>query len=129
MEVALKEIDRLEKEYLSLFEGYTVTKTFNGSFEVVPSAGASSQRYLVFRLLDDGFATEGTRGVPYYLSLEAENPQSAADESANQRRGKTNPLRFRTPLVCKVTFTQDAKPLIIARVPVYQLGRESQYGK
>jgi hypothetical protein len=129
MEVALKEMDRLEKEYLALFEGYTVTKTFNGCFEVVPSAGAGTQRYLVFRLMDDGFATEGTRGVPYYLSLEAENPQSAADESANQRRGKTNPLRFRTPLVCKVTFTQDAKPLISARVPVYQLGRESQYGK
>lgn len=129
MEVALKEIDRLEKEYLALFEGYTVTKTFNGCFEVVPSAGAGTQRYLVFRLMDDGFATEGTRGVPYYLSLEAENPQVAADESASQRRGKTNPLRFRTPMVCKVTFTQDAKPLVTARVPVYQLGRESQYGK
>jgi len=129
MEVALKEIDRLEKEYLALFEGYTVTKTFNGSFEIVPSAGASSQRYLVFRLLDDGFATEGTRGVPYYLNLEPESTQPAGDESANQRRGKTNPLRFRTPMVCKVTFTQDAKPLVIARVPVYQLGRDSQYGK
>ena len=129
MEVALKEIDRLEKEYLALFEGYTVTKTFNGSFEIVPSAGASTQRYLVFRLVDDGFATEGTRGVPYYLNLEPEGSQPASDESANQRRGKTNPLRFRTPMVCKVTFTQDAKPLVIARVPVYQLGRDSQYGK
>ena len=129
MEVALKEMDRLEKEYLALFEGYTVTKTFNGSFEIVPSAGAGTQRYLVFRLLEDGFATEGTRGVPYYLSLEPENSQPAAEDSSNQRRGKTNPLRFRTPMVCKVTFTQDAKPLVIARVPVYQLGRDSQYGK
>lgn len=129
MEVALKEIDRLEKEYMALFEGYTVTKTFNGCFEVVPSAGAGTQRYLVFRLMDDGFATEGTRGVPYYLYLEEESTQPASDESASQRRGKTNPLRFRTPMVCKVTFTQDAKPLVTARIPVYQLGRESQYGK
>ena len=129
MEVALKEMDRLEKEYLALFEGYTVTKTFNGSFEIVPSAGASTQRYLVFRLLEDSFTTEGTRGVPYYLSLEPESSQPAADESASQRRGKTNPLRFRIPMICKVTFTQDTKPLVSARIPVYQLGRDSQYGK
>ena len=32
-------------------------------------------------------------------------------------------------MICKVTFTQDTKPLVSARVPVYQLGRDSQYGK
>ena len=129
MEVALKEMDRLEKEYLALFEGYTVVKTFSGSFEVVPSASAGTQRYLVFRLLEDGFATEGTRGVPYYLNLEPEGTLPADDEQVTQRRGKTTPLRFRTPAVCKVTLTQDSKPILSARVPVYQLGRESQYGK
>lgn len=129
MEVALKEMDRLEKEYLALFEGFTVVKTFTGSFEVVPESGAQTQKYLVFRLLEDGFATEGTRGVPYYLNLEPEAAQPASDDAAGQRRGKTNPLRFRTPAVCKVTLTQDSKPLVTARVPVYQLGRDSQYGK
>ena len=129
MEVALKEMDRLEKEYLALFEGYTVVKTFSGCFEVIPSAGNQTQKYLVFRLLEDGFATEGTRGVPYYLNLEPEGSQPNLDDSSSQRRGKTNPLRFRTPMVCKVTLTQDAKPIVSARVPVFQLGRDSQYGK
>ena len=129
MEVALKEMDRLEKEYLALFQGYTVTKTFNGSFEIVPSAASQTQRYLVFRLLQDGFVTEGSRGVPCYLNLEPESTQPADDDQATQRRGKTTPLRFRTPMVCKVTLTQDTKTLVSARVPVYQLGRESQYGK
>ena len=129
MEVALQEIARLEKEYLALFEGYTVVKTFNGSFEIIPSAGAATQRYLAFRLLPDGFATEGSRGIPYYLNLEPESTQPASDDAATQRRGKTTPLRFRTPMVCKATLTQDAKVLLSTRVPVYQLGRESQYGK
>ena len=129
MEVALKEIARLEKEYMALFEGFTVVQTFSGSFDVVPSAGAATQRYLVFRLLEDGFVTEGSRGVPYSLNLEPESTLPADDEVAAQRRGKTNPLRFRTPVVCKVTLTRENTPLLSARVPVYQLGRESQYGK
>ena len=129
MEVALKEMDRLEKQYMALFEGYTVSKTFNASFEVVPSAGAQTQRYLVFRLTEDGFVTEGTQGVPYYLNLEPESALPADEDQSNQRRGRTNALRFRSPMVCNVTLTQDSKPLLAARVPVYQLGRESQYGR
>ena len=129
MEVALKEMDRLEKQYMALFEGYTVTKTFNGSFEIVPSAGSQNQRYLVFRLTEDGFADEGTHGVPYYLNLEPESPQQADEDQSNQRRGRTYALRYRIPMVFKVTLTQDSKPLLSARVPVYQLGRESQNGR
>ena len=129
MEVALKEMDRLEKQYMALFEGYTVTKTFTGSFEIVPSAGSQNQRYLVFRLTEDGFATEGTRGVPYYLNLEPETPIQAEEDQANQRRSRSYALRYRTPIVCKVSLTQDSKPLLSSRVPVYQLGRENQYGR
>ena len=126
MEVALKELARMEKEYTALFEGFTVVKTFSASFEIIPSAGNRSQQILAFRLLEDRFATDGTRGVPYYLNLEPEASKNE-EEQGNQRRNRTNPLHYRTPVVCKVTLTKDNQPLLSARVPVYQLGTEGQY--
>lgn len=123
MEIALKELDRMEKEYLALFEGFTVVKTFSASFDIIPS-GAS--RTLAFRLLEDRFATEGTLGVPYYLLLEPESLKTD-EEAANQRRNRSNPLRYRTPVVCKVTLTKENQPLLSTRVPVYQMGMEGQY--
>lgn len=126
MEIALKELDRMEKEYMALFDGFTVVKTFSASFEIIPSAGSNSQHILAFRLLEDHFATEGTRGVPYYLNIEPEASRNE-EEQAGQRRSRTNPLHYRTPVVCKVTLTKDNQPLLSARVPVYQLGMEGQY--
>lgn len=126
MEIALKELDRMEKEYMALFEGFTVVKTFSASFEIIPSAGSNSQHILAFRLLEDHFATEGNRGVPYYLNIEPEASRNE-EEQAGQRRNRTNPLHYRTPVVCKVTLTKDNQPLLSARVPVYQLGTEGQY--
>lgn len=126
MEIALKELDRLEKEYLALFEGFTVVRTFSACFDITPGTGSRSQQILAFRLLEDRFATEGTRGVPYYLQVEPESLKTD-EESANPRRSRTTPLHYRTPLVCKVTLTKDSQPLLSARVPVYQMGMDSQY--
>ena len=126
MEIALKELDRMEKEYTALFEGFTVVKTFSASFDIIPSAGSRGQQILAFRLLEDHFATDGTRGVPYYLNLEPE-VSKIEEEQANQRRNRTNPLHYRTPVICKVTLTKENQPLLSARVPVYQLGTEGQY--
>ena len=53
MGAALKELDRIEKEYMALFQGYTVKRTFTASFDVVPEQGQHAQRYLVFRLTDN----------------------------------------------------------------------------
>ena len=125
MEIALRELERLEKEYLALFEGFTVVRTFSASFEIIPAASARTQKYLAFRLLEDGFTQEGSRGVPYYLNLEPETLQT--EEEASQRRTRTTPLHYRTPVVCKVTLTKDSQTLLSARIPVYQLGMEGQY--
>jgi hypothetical protein len=126
MEIALRELDRMEKEYLALFQGFTVVKTFSASFDIIPTGGNRPQQYLAFRLLEDRFATDGTRGVPYYLQLEPEALKTG-EESGSQRRSKTNPLHYRTPVVCKVSLTKDNQTLLSARVPVYQLGMEGQY--
>ena len=126
MEVALKELDRLEKEYMALFQGFTVSKTFSASFEILPAQSERTQRYQVFRLLEDRFAQEGNLGVPYYLVLEPET-LPMEEEVTTQRRSRTTPLYYRTPVICKVSLITDGQTLLSTRVPVYQMGRDGQY--
>ena len=41
--------------------------------------------------------------------------------------GKTTLIRYRIPMICRLTLTQDGRPLVETRVPVYQLGKEASY--
>ena len=120
---ALAELDRVEKEYLTLFTGYTVSREQSGSFDIVPSATARKQQYPAFRLSGrDGLVTEGP-GTIYNLEfepVEVSDGQSAAKDSKNM-------VHYRIPAVCNVRLTSGGKTLFGSRLPVYQLGRESLY--
>ena len=117
---ALAELDRIEREYLTLFTGYTVTREQHGSFDVVPSASARKQQYAAFRLSDrNGLVQEGA-GTAYYIELE---PVEVAEvQGAKDAR---NAIHYRVPAVCVVRLTAGGKTLCQTRVPIYQLGRES----
>lgn len=123
---AIEELKNAEQEYLSLFRGYTVKRTQTAVFEVVPEAGNSVQRYLAFRLTDNGPVTEGTRGVPFYIELEPEPSKGLEGENQDRKKGRPV-LYYRIPAICKVTFTQDGKTLLQTRLPIYQLGKESTF--
>ena len=121
LSAALQELERLEKEYLTLFQGYTQVQTCQAVYEVIPEAG--SWRYPVFRLTNQGPVEEGVKGIPYYLELTPEGPD--VDDSAEKKKGKGMLVHYRIPRVCKVQFTKDGKPLLQTRIPIYQLGREA----
>ena len=127
MGAALKALDRIEKEYMALFQGYTVKRTFTASFDVVPEQGQHAQRYLVFRLTDNGPVQEGQKGIPYYIELEPEPLAYAQDDERGGRKSKAAPLHYRIPAVCRVRFTQDGQSLLETRIPVYQLGMDALY--
>ena len=117
---ALAELDRIEKEYLTLFTGYTVTREQHGSFDVVPSASARKQQYAAFRLSDrDGLVQSGT-GTACYIELE---PVEVAEVAG--AKDMKNAVHYRVPAVCNVRLTIGGKTLCETRIPVYQLGRES----
>lgn len=126
MEVALAEISRMEKEYMALFEGYTVKKSFKAIFEVTPSAEDHVYKYPAFRLREDGFTEDGVKGVPYYLELEPELSQAQPEDQSAQKKGKGSVIKYRIPVISKVTLTRDGEPVASARIPVYQFGKESQ---
>lgn len=124
MGAALRELDRIEKEYLSLFRGYTVSRTYTASFDIRPVAAEKTSRYLVFRLTDQGPVTQGVKGVPYYLELEPEALMIPEDVN-DRRKGKGTPVHYRIPAVCKVRLTQDGVTLLETRIPFYQMGKET----
>lgn len=127
MNTALRELDRIEEEYLALFCGRSIRQTNVCYFDVIPDPELHVQRYLAFRLTENGPVADGVKGVPYYLELE---PQSMNFPEDSRPKGKATVIRYRIPVVCNVRLTQDGKRLVEARVPVYQLGMEailSQY--
>ena len=122
LDSALKELDRIEKEYLALFRGYSEYRTLKGRFDVTPSALQNTHSYLAFRLGEDGFFADGNKGVPYYIELEPE-AMPRLDES-DRRKGRAV-IRYRVPVVCNVILSEGGKQLLHTRIPIYQLGVES----
>ena len=128
MSAALKELDRIEEEYLALFTGRSVMRTNVAYFDVIPDPELRVHRYQAFRLTDAGPVAEGVKGVPYYLELEPLNMRFPDD--ASRTKVRVTPIRYRIPAVCNVRLTCDGQRLLEARVPVFQLGVEaflSQY--
>jgi hypothetical protein len=118
---AIAELDRVEKEYLTLFTGYTVAREQSGSFDVVP--GGSTRKYTAFRLNSkEGIVTDGT-GTVYSLEF---SPEEVTDPQAALRDTK-NVVHYRIPAVCNVRLTSGGRTLFESRIPVYQLGLELLY--
>ncbi|MBQ9192761.1 MAG: DUF4831 family protein [Bacteroidales bacterium] len=114
---AIRELERVEKEYLRLFVGRTVRRPLKESFDVIPQPG--TQKYLAFRLSDaDGIVTEGS-AMPYYLEI---TPESVVEGGV---RDAKNAIRYRIPAPCLVKLTADGNTLLKTRIPVFQLGAES----
>ena len=120
---AIAELDRVEKEYLTLFTGYTVSREQSGSFDIVPVPGRSKQQYPAFRLNGkEGLVTEGA-GTVYYLEF---TPEEISDGQAAARDSK-NVVHYRIPAVCSARLTSGGRTLFESRIPVYQLGVEALY--
>lgn len=124
MGTAIRELDRMEAEYLKLFRGYTISRTMKASFDIIPDPTAALHRYLAFRLTDSGPVPDGVKGTPYYLELEPEEMVFRADNE-KKAKGKDSGIRYRLPVICKVKFTRDGVRLAEIREPVYQLGKEA----
>lgn len=124
---ALKEIRLMEEEYMAMFRGYSITRTISASFDVVPQANLKNQRYLAFRTDPDRGLVSNGRGTPYYVELEPEGLIREEAPASAKKAGKTTNIKYRIPMVCKLIFTEDGRPLVETRVPVYQLGKEATY--
>jgi len=120
MASAIEEITRLEKEYMSMFTGYSVFQDQKMVFDVVPEAGREGQKYVAFRISDSAglVSADNVSGKPILLEIVPQDikPAQAAPS------GKGNMIYYRIPAVCAVKLLNGSQVILQARVPVYQLG-------
>ncbi|MGM9763416.1 MAG: DUF4831 family protein [Candidatus Cryptobacteroides sp.] len=126
MAAAIEEISRLEKEYLSLFIGYSDCSTQKMEFEVIPSPNAENQMYIAFRISDVNglLPADGVGGRPVVMEIaKGEFAQIEVDPKA--KKSKAPVIYYRIPNVCNVKISEGTNLLLQTRVPIYQLGQES----
>jgi hypothetical protein len=122
MAAAIDELTRLEKEYLTLFTGYSETQMQKMNFEVIPDTERESQRYIAFRLSDTAglVPADNLSGKPVVLELIPQEIVSVEEPVASKKPSVL--AYYRIPAVCTVKLIEGVNVLLQTRVPVYQLG-------
>jgi hypothetical protein len=122
MAAAIDELTRLEKEYLTLFTGYSETQMQKMNFEVIPDSERESQRYIAFRLSDTAglVPADNLSGKPVVLEIIPQEIVSVEEPVASKKPSVL--AYYRIPAVCTVKLIEGVNVLLQTRVPVYQLG-------
>lgn len=125
MAAAIEELTRLEKEYMTLFTGYSETQLQKKNFEVIPDASRESQKYIAFRLSDAAglLPADNLSGKPIVLELipqEIATLEAPAEKDA--KKAAVPSVYYRIPSVCTVKLIEGVDVLLQTRIPVYQLG-------
>lgn len=130
MKATIDELSKMEKDYLTLFTGYSESCTHQASFEIVPDAAAPKQIYIAFRVSDSEglLPADNVAGSPYFVELV---PESIADAPAVEITDKKMKLEqtivYRIPAVCTVRLSDGSNTILNSRIPVYQLGSDEEY--
>lgn len=126
MKATIDALNKLEKDYMSLFTGYSEFGSQSASFEVIPTA-RKNQTYVAFRLSDEEglVPADNVSGKPYFVQLTVEEvaPAPAVDNKAKP----VQVINYRIPAVCGIRLTDGISSLLQTRVPVYQLGIVASY--
>jgi hypothetical protein len=128
MAAAIDELTRLEKEYLTLFTGYSETQMQKMNFEIIPDPARENQKYIAFRLSDTAglVPADNLSGKPVVMEF---LPQRIMpEEKPAEKESKKLPAVFayyRIPAICTVKLMEGMDILLQSRMPVYQLGVEA----
>ena len=125
MAAAVAELTRLEKEYMTLFTGYSETQVQKKNFEVIPDPARESQKYIAFRLSDTAGLLPADNLSGKHIVLEL-IPQPIAQLDApvgkDPKKAPAVAVNYRIPAVCTVKLMEGVDVLLQTRIPVYQLG-------
>lgn len=126
MGAALAELEKLEKEYMLLFVGYSEYSTQKMNFEVIPQAG-EVQRYIAFRLSETSglMPSDNLSGKPVVMEIVPQQFDAPELPESKGKEKKEVLAYYRIPAVCAVKLMDGVDILLQSRVPVYQLGQES----
>ena len=126
-EVSLEELDRIEKNYLSLFIGRNTYDSKMFSFDFVPSAATTGRGEVVFRFSEDNGVVPASdlSGKPVTVKV---NPVEGLKEKYNTLATSENPsagesgVYYRMPGLANLEIIFELKTIASARITLTQLG-------
>ncbi len=119
LESALNEINRLEKEYLSLFIGKRYVQTFITEYPVVPKSGET--RAVVCRFTPEKGVTNSMDLSASPVMIEFKPEASGSIPSSAPKSSKSIMVRIPTTVNMQVSFS--GQTLCQDRAPIYQLAQ------
>lgn len=125
--VSLKELNKIEEDYLSLFVGRTTFQTDKFSFDFVP-VSASERGEVVFRFSEDAgvLPASDLSGKPVTVRVEPEKELvskfSALAASENPNAGESG-VYYRMPAVATVSLVYELKTIATTRTVMAQFGQ------
>lgn len=122
---ALKEIDRLESEYLSLFIGKRYTQRIVRTVNVLPQRDKKAVVACRFSTSKGIVPESDLSGQPLMLEFAPESEGVAQQNVELSRKGAVS-VRYRVPAVQIVRLVDGTDELARERVPVFQFGAVAQ---
>lgn len=132
MGAAVAEITRLEKEYMTLFTGYSEKSIQRMKSEIVPQKDRTM--YVVFRMsaTDGLLSADDLSGTPVLLEIvpgKVAPPANPVEKKSEEKKLSKDVIyaMYRVPSVCVLKLTDGADQLMTARLPVYQYGYDTSF--
>ncbi len=126
-EVSLDELDRIEKNYLSLFTGRSTYKTEMYSFDIIPTSASTGRGEVVFRFSEENGVVPASdlSGKPVTIKT---NPVEGLKQKFTTLASSENPsagesgVYYRMPGMANVEVISELKTIASARVALPQFG-------
>lgn len=126
LETSIKELNKLETEYLSLFVGRCYSDTITRNFYYVPQINKELERHVFCRFSDEtGFHDAmGAIGKPLVLELRNLNFNQVLDNLHFPFSGPTyeNILFYRIPDIASVRVFYSSNTILEAELKIFQYG-------
>lgn len=127
-DAAIKEMNRLEKEYLELFTGKTWTETQTFNYQIIPAKTMSGKKVSLggFSEVIGPVQADNTSALPLNIEFIPENKTreievATADPKANKSSDHSR-LLYRVPDVVNVKISLGDQNLSSSRLLIYQFG-------
>lgn len=124
MAEALKELERIEKNYLELFIGKHITKAYAEHYTYTPTPLKEIDRPVVLRFSEkNGFhSAREASGIPVVLEVESANKLKGLKTANASVKPGNNIISYRLPDQVAVKLTVGEQTWAEAVCPVYQSG-------
>lgn len=124
LEVALKEMERLENEYLDLFIGKTYQTTYVANFEFSPGSQELNQPNILFRFTEDKgiLPANDLSGRPIIVELEKINEIQNLSKLDQLSISEKDKLYYRIPQLTNISIIDGSSYIAGRKLKMYQYG-------